>query len=74
MDCTTPGWLARANTSAGDEGRGSAQQKDDDVRAFADELGIGPDIVVGRLQFEQRWAYNRGNNLKRRFVFTSGSE
>jgi len=56
------------------EPRLGSLQKDDDVRAFADELGIGPDIVVGRLQFEQRWAYNRGNNLKRRFVFTSGSE
>ncbi|MEY9862936.1 HTH-type transcriptional regulator/antitoxin HigA [Catenulispora sp. GAS73] len=40
-----------------------------DVVSFAEELGIGPDIVVGRLQFEQRWPYSRGNDLKRRFVF-----
>lgn len=40
-----------------------------DVIDFADELGVGADIVVGRLQFEQRWPYNRGNDLKRRFVF-----
>jgi HTH-type transcriptional regulator/antitoxin HigA len=42
---------------------------DQDVVLFARELGIGPDIVVGRLQYEKRWAYNRGNALKRRFVF-----
>ena len=42
---------------------------DQDVIDFADEIGIGPDIVVGRLQFEGRWAYSRGNGLKRRFVF-----
>lgn len=42
-----------------------------DVQKFADELGVGADIVVGRLQFEKRWPYNKGNNLKHRFVFTS---
>jgi HTH-type transcriptional regulator/antitoxin HigA len=46
-------------------------QTDADVQAFANELGIGADIVVGRLQFEKRWPYNRGNKLKRRFVFAS---
>ena len=56
------------------EARLGSLQTDGDVRSFAHDLGIGPDIVVGRLQFEKRWAYNRGNNLKRRFVFVSESE
>lgn len=42
-----------------------------DVKQFAAELGVGADIVVGRLQFEKRWPYNKGNSLKQRFVFTS---
>jgi len=41
-----------------------------DARQFADELGIAPSIVVGRLQYEKRWPYNRGNELKQRFVLT----
>ena len=40
-----------------------------DVDAFADRIGIAPGIVVGRLQHEGRWPYNRGNELKQRFVF-----
>lgn len=47
-----------------------------DVVRFAEELGIGADLVVGRLQFEKRWPYSRGNELKRRFAFadqTTGS-
>jgi len=48
-------------------------QTESDVVTFAEELGIGPDIVVGRLQFEKRWPYNRGAKLKRRFVFVSES-
>ncbi|MHA7293540.1 ImmA/IrrE family metallo-endopeptidase [Arthrobacter sp. HLT1-21] len=51
------------------EDRLSTLQSDEDVKEFASELGIGPDIVVGRLQFEKRWPYNRGVALKRRFVF-----
>jgi HTH-type transcriptional regulator/antitoxin HigA len=39
-----------------------------DAQAFADDLGIAPSIVVGRLQFEKRWPYNRGNELKQRFT------
>lgn len=41
-----------------------------DVQAFAEDLGIAPSIVVGRLQFEKRWPYNRGNELKQRFTLT----
>ncbi|MDQ0851353.1 HTH-type transcriptional regulator/antitoxin HigA [Arthrobacter sp. B3I9] len=51
------------------EDRLSTLQSDDDVTKFASELGIGPDIVVGRLQFEKRWPYTRGAALKRRFTF-----
>jgi hypothetical protein len=40
-----------------------------DVRAFAAKARIAPGIVVGRLQHDGRWPYNRGNELKQRFVF-----
>lgn len=36
-----------------------------DVREFASGLGIAPGIVVGRLQYEGLWGWNRGNPLKR---------
>jgi HTH-type transcriptional regulator/antitoxin HigA len=35
------------------------------VVAFAAELGVAPGIVVGRLQHDGLWAWNRGNGLKR---------
>lgn len=38
---------------------------DAEVKAFADELGIAPGIVVGRLQHDGIWDWNRGNSLKR---------
>ena len=41
----------------------------EDVTAFAAEIGIAPGIVVGRLQHDKRWPYKRGNDLKQRFVF-----
>ncbi|MEO3790791.1 helix-turn-helix domain-containing protein [Nonomuraea sp. B10E15] len=38
------------------------------VRAFAEEIGIAPGIVIGRLQREhpRRWPYSNGNDLKRK--------
>jgi len=39
---------------------------DADVRAFAADLGIAPGIVVGRLQHDHLWDFNRGHALKRR--------
>jgi HTH-type transcriptional regulator / antitoxin HigA len=36
------------------------------VCEFADQLGIGPGIVVGRLQHDGHWLPSRGNELKRR--------
>jgi HTH-type transcriptional regulator/antitoxin HigA len=36
-----------------------------DVTAFAAELGIAPGIVVGRLQHDGLWGWNRGHPLKR---------
>lgn len=39
----------------------------EDVRAFAERLGIAPGIVVGRLQHDKRWPFNKGNNVKQRF-------
>lgn len=50
------------------DARLSQMQTEADVVAFAKEIGIGPDIVVGRLQFEERWPYSKGVSLKRRFV------
>lgn len=38
---------------------------DEKVRDFAEDLGISPGIVVGRLQHEGLWGWNRGHKLKR---------
>jgi HTH-type transcriptional regulator / antitoxin HigA len=40
-----------------------------EVEEFANRIGIAPGIVVGRLQHEGRWPYNRGSELKQRFAF-----
>jgi len=44
-------------------------QTDADVHRFADDLGIAPGIVVGRLQKEEIWPWSRGNRLKRKLRF-----
>lgn len=38
---------------------------DQEVTAFADVLGIAPGIVVGRLQHDQMWGWEKGNKLKK---------
>lgn len=40
-----------------------------EVPGFAEQLGIAPAVVVGRLQHDQLLSFNRGNDLRRRFVF-----
>jgi len=40
------------------------------VECFADDLGIAPGIVVGRLQHDDFIQYNQLNGLKRHFVWT----
>jgi len=45
----------------------SRDLSDGAIKAFADELGIGPGIIVGRLQSEGILAYHEGNALKRKF-------
>jgi HTH-type transcriptional regulator / antitoxin HigA len=40
-----------------------------DVIEFADELGIAPGIVVGRLHNDGIWGWSRGNLLKRKISF-----
>lgn len=40
-------------------------ETDHDVEVFAHEIGIAPGIVVGRLQHDGHWGWNRGNKLKR---------
>jgi HTH-type transcriptional regulator / antitoxin HigA len=42
---------------------------DADIRQFADELGIAPGIVVGRLQKEGLIDWKRANSFKRWFKF-----
>lgn len=44
-------------------------ETDNDVREFADELGIAPGIVVGRLHKERIWDWNRGNRLRQKISF-----
>lgn len=39
------------------------------IRPFAEDLGIAPGIVVGRLQKERLLDWSEGNSLKRRFKF-----
>lgn len=41
----------------------------EDAKGLASRLGVAPGIIVGRLQHDQRWPFNRGNDLKQRFVF-----
>ena len=36
-----------------------------EVEDFADEIGVAPGIVVGRLQHEHKWDWRLGNRLKR---------
>jgi len=43
----------------------------DDVRQYADKIGIAPGIVVGRLQHDSLWPYSQGNQLKRQLSFSS---
>jgi len=45
---------------------------DEQVRAFAAELGIAPGIVVGRLQHDGLWGWNRGHHLKRGLRIVEG--
>jgi len=40
----------------------------DDVRRFADGIGIAAGIVVGRLQHDAIWPHQRGNQLKRQLT------
>lgn len=40
-----------------------------EARDFAQRIGIAPGVIVGRLQHDQRWPYNKGNDLKQRFTF-----
>ncbi len=45
---------------------------DADVVGFAAELGIAPGIVVGRLQHDGLWGWNRGHSLKRALHIVEG--
>jgi HTH-type transcriptional regulator/antitoxin HigA len=38
---------------------------DADVVRFAEEIGIAPGIVVGRMHHDEIWGFNRGQKLKR---------
>ncbi len=47
----------------------SSLETDSEIRRFADELGIAPGIVVGRLHHEGVIDWDRGNKLRRWFKF-----
>lgn len=38
---------------------------EEDVVSFATEIGVSPGIVVGRLQHDGKWGWEKGNRLKR---------
>lgn len=42
-----------------------------DIEDFAEQLGIAPAIIVGRMQHEGLLPYNQGNKLRNRFEFSS---
>ena len=44
-----------------------------DAVRFADDEGIHPGIVAGRLQYERIWAHHTGNDLRQRLVIEAGS-
>jgi HTH-type transcriptional regulator / antitoxin HigA len=41
----------------------------DAIHDFAEKIGIGPGLVVGRLQFEELLAHHQGNKLKQQLDF-----
>jgi len=41
-----------------------------EIKQFSAKIGVGPGIVVGRLQREEILGYHAGNALKRRFNWT----
>lgn len=43
----------------------------DDVQRFSEHLGIADGIVVGRLQYDKLWPWEKGNGLKRRVDIVS---
>lgn len=45
-----------------------------DIACFADEMGIAPGIVVGRLQHEELIPYSHCNDLKRRFEWAEEND
>ena len=44
------------------------------VEALAAELGIAPGIIVGRLQHDHIWPWNRGNQFKKAIHFVEDKE
>jgi HTH-type transcriptional regulator/antitoxin HigA len=46
----------------------------DQVRDFAERLGIAPGIVVGRLQYDGTWPHSRGNQLKQQLTFGASGD
>ena len=41
---------------------------------FADEIGIAPGVVVGRLQHDEALAYSEGNDLKVKLVWAAAAQ
>ena len=47
---------------------------EESVQRFAEQIGVSPGIVVGRLQHDELWPHSRGNKLKRSLRFTDSGE
>lgn len=41
-----------------------------DVQAFAEEIAVAPGVVVGRLQHDRLWSWDKGNSLKQSLVIS----
>ena len=50
------------------------QFTNDSIHDFAEAVGVGPGIVVGRLQHEGILAPHQGNRLKQRIEWRLGAE
>lgn len=45
-----------------------------DVTDFAAKIGVAPGVVVGRLQHDREWSWDRGNGLRRSLMIVDDEE
>ena len=46
----------------------------EDVKVFAEDVGVHPGIVVGRLQHDEIWPRSHGNGLRQRLVLSASDD